>query len=450
MSTLPLFDRLEPRVLRVSEVNRLARLTLEEGYRDIWVEGELSDVTKPASGHVYFTLNDTNASASVRGAIFRADARRSKVRFENGEQVRLRGGLSLYEPRGSFQIIARLALPAQLSDKQAEFERVRLIMEKEGLLDPARKRPLPFFPSVVGVVTSPNGAAVHDIIRVASARGAVRIVISPCVVQGENAAASIVQALLNIQQLADLDVIIVGRGGGAKEDLRAFNDESVARAIAETRVPVVSAVGHEIDITVADLVADVRAATPSNAAELVVPEHAVLEASMASLDRALARAMEMNLGRERLRVERMARRLGDPRHILQGYGRKLEVLEAHLSRGWERSAVRSRQVLNTLRMRLTETHPHRRLSVHRARLTRLASSLQARGDGFVAPQRAQLGELAARLNALSPLSVLGRGYAIALAEKSGKAVLRASDVQVGEKVRIIVSEGTIHTKVERT
>ncbi|HKP61315.1 MAG TPA: exodeoxyribonuclease VII large subunit, partial [Polyangiales bacterium] len=277
MSTLPVAD---DTVYRVAQLNREVRSALERKYGSVWVAGELSDVTHAASGHVYFTLNDEQEPAQVRGVMFGNDARRSKARLVDGSRVKLLGQLSLFTPRGSYQLIARLALPQGLGDLHANFERVRLKLEAEGLLAPERKRKLPHLPRILGVVTSRQGAALHDIVRCAQSRCPLRIVVSPCQVQGPDAPVSIVAALEMIQHLRRLDVVIVGRGGGAAEDLVAFNDERVARAIAACRVPVISAVGHEVDVSIADLVADVRAATPSNAAELAVPERRTLQAEL--------------------------------------------------------------------------------------------------------------------------------------------------------------------------
>ena len=258
----------EERVYRVSQLNRVVRSLLEDRFMNVWVEGELSDVKHAASGHVYATLNDEEEPSQIRVVIFKNDARRSKAKLEDGARVKLQGQLSLFTPRGSYQMIARIAVPYGLGELHAQFERVRVRLEADGLLAPERKRPLPLLPRVIGLVTSEHGAALHDIVRVAHQRSPVRLVLSPCLVQGAQAPQSIIDALEQVQRLPDLDIVIVGRGGGSAEDLVAWNDERLARAIARCRVPVVSAVGHEVDVSISDLVADVRAATPSNAAEL--------------------------------------------------------------------------------------------------------------------------------------------------------------------------------------
>jgi exodeoxyribonuclease VII large subunit len=347
MSTLPFTGPKSPRdgddtVYRVAQLNRAVRTVIEAKWSSVWVAGEISDVTKAASGHVYMTLNDEREPAQVRVVMFRTDAMRSKAKLEAGSRVKLLGQVSLFTPRGTYQLIARIALPHGLGDLHANFERVRLKLEAEGLLAEDRKRALPHLPRVLGVVTSRQGAALHDIIQIANTRCPVRIVVSPCQVQGSDAPASIVRALKLIQRVPLLDVVIVGRGGGASEDLVAFNDERVARAIAACKVPVVSAVGHEVDITIADLVADVRAATPSNAAELTVPERRILHGELRTAHRALQRAIEVRIGRARLRIERSSQRLREPRAALARARAKLARLHAALVRANDQRLQRER------------------------------------------------------------------------------------------------------------
>lgn len=421
-------DEPAERVLRVVELNRLAKRTLEQGFPDVWVEGELSDVVRAASGHLYFTLNDGQDPAQVRGVMFRADARRSRALFANGEKVRLRGGLSLYEARGSYQLIARVALPAGLGDQHAELARLREKLAKEGLFDPTRKRKLPRIPRLVGVVTSTSGAAVHDIIEVARARCPVHIVVANCLVQGAEAPGSIVRALLAIQQLPGLDVVIVGRGGGGAEDLAAFQDEQVARTIAACRVPVVSAVGHEIDVTIADLVADVRAATPSNAAELVVPDRRALLAELETKVRGLERALDSRLDRARARLEKL--------------GRRLAAQDARVRLG------RDRARLAQLAERLRRADARAQLATARRHLDGLEGRLTRSAQALLERRSEALGRAETKLRALSPLSVLSRGYAIAISVDSGRALLHSTDVAPGAQVRVRLMRGALDTRVE--
>ena len=486
-SGLPLFDRLadeeaareaastedqgEGRIHRVAEVNRAVRLMLEDGFGEVWIEGELSNVTRAVSGHVYFTLNDDREPAQLRGVLFRSDAQRAKAKLENGAVVRMRGSLSLYEPRGSFQLIAKLAVPArEQGDLAAEFERIRKKLEREGLFDPARKRALPRLPRVVGVVTSKTGAALQDIIRVASERCPVRIVVADCRVQGQGAVTSIVAAIAAIQRLEELDVLIVARGGGSAEDLWAFNDESVARAIASSRVPTVSGVGHEVDVTIGDLVADVRAATPSNATEIVVPDRTALIAMMEGLERHLEQAMDTRIGRCRLALERLRRGATDPRHRLHRSQRALHAARDRLVRAYRHALARRQATLVDVRGRLLHHDPRARLRRNRQRLGQWDAGLRAVGPALLVRSRRSLAvrdaalgaamtpfmlsrqkrfaQLTASLEALSPLAVLSRGYAIALHEPTGRALMRARDARVGDRLNLRLHDGSLAVRVE--
>jgi len=454
MSEMPLFERLQgqdhdgdERVFRVSEVNRAVRFTLEDNWANVLIEGELSDVRR-AKGHVYFTLNDEEDPAQLRGVMFQSDVRRTKAPLEDGARIRFRGTLSLYTARGQFQLIARSAKLAGEGDLAAQFRKLRAKLEAEGLLDPARKRPLPELPRVVGVVTSRTGAALRDIIRVASERCPVRILVADCRVQGEAAPASIVSALDLIQRVDDLDVVIVSRGGGSAEDLWAFNDEGVARAIATCRVPVVSGVGHEVDVTIADLVADVRAATPSNAAEIVVPERETLLRDVRVLERRLNQALDNRIGGFRLRLERLLRTLYGARRVMTPVRERLAELHQRLMRLDPRSVLRHDQ--RQLAVLIAKLRDAGRLPVRRRRdrVVALRFRLRGRGRPMVHEARAGYAELCAQLDALSPLRVLERGYAIALHESTGRAVRSQSEVKEGDRLRVRVSDGEFGAKVE--
>ena len=422
MSTLPLFD--DPRaprpagkgkppdngddnkVYRVSQLNRVVRGLLEQRWGSVWVHGEISDFSLSAPGHAYFTLNDEDEPAQLRCVLFRTDVRRSKARLENGARVRLQGQLSLFSPRGSYQMIARIALPEGLGELHAQFERVRKKLEAEGLLAPERKRALPHLPRVLGVVTSLHGAALHDIIRVVQARSPTRIVISPCAVQGASAPTSIMHALRRIQKLRGLDALIIGRGGGSAEDLVAFNDERVARTIAACRVPVISAVGHEVDVTIADLVADVRAATPSNAAELAVPDRRALLSELLAGQRRLARAAEIYLGRARLRIANSSRRLRDPRQVLRHTRGRLHTLEQRLHALLRGRLREQRARLKQHDAWLVKRDPRQPLRRLRLQLTASDQRALALTRGRLRGKRAALQQLHARLNKRDPRQVL--------------------------------------------
>ncbi|MEO0322874.1 MAG: exodeoxyribonuclease VII large subunit, partial [Myxococcota bacterium] len=323
-------------MFRVAEVARALRFHVEERFRDFWVEGELSDVRRAASGAVYFALNDESAGARLRAVLFADDARTARARLVEGERVRIRGRLTFYDARGQLQLQARTVLPAGDGDLQARREAVRRRLDADGLFAAERKRPLPRFPRVVGVVTSAKSAALQDVVRVAHARSPVRLVVADCRVSGETAVASVVRALEAVQRLPELDAVIVCRGGGSAEELWPFSDEAVARAVAACRVPTVVGVGHESDVSLAELVADARAATPSNAAEQLVPEQAQLREALEGHRRALERAMVRRIDLGRLRLERLARRQPGQRVALARARSRLAALEGEAAQATRR------------------------------------------------------------------------------------------------------------------
>ncbi len=455
-----------PRVYSVAQLNQKIVQKLDR-WGEVWVEGEVSDVTEAASGHVYFTLNDSVRPAQLRLVMFSGDARRRRARLSEGERVRVRGGFTLYEPRGSFQLVARVALPAGEGDRREQLERLKKKLHAEGLFDPARKRRLPRVPSVIGLVTSRAGAAWRDVVRVARGRAPVRLVLSDCRVQGPDAPSTIVAALRRIAKVPGIEVVILTRGGGASDDLGAFNDERVARAVAACPVPVVSGVGHEVDDTIADLVADVRAATPSNAAELVVPERDALVAELQAMHRRMERALERDLGSQRLALERLARQLRDPRRAAHAARRSLDQARGRLLDGARASLRDAHARLRALEARLHRQAPGARLAAQRARFDALAQRLARVGPTLGATERraleaatgrllqvtrarlererSGLGARVARLDALSPLAVLGRGYAIAL--KDGRALVRAGDARAGDRLVLRLAEGRLEAEV---
>jgi len=451
------------RIYRVSELNRKVALKLER-WGQVWVEGEICDLRRSAQGHVYLTLRDERESAQLRCVMFSSDVRRARAELREDARIRVRGAFDLYQPRGSLSLVIRVALPAGEGTRREQIERLKKKLHGEGLFAVERKRPLPRFPRTVGVVTSRRGAALHDIIRVASSRAPVRLVLSHCVVQGDDAPASVVMALRRIAKLDGLDVVIVARGGGASEDLSAFDDERVARAIAACPVPVVTGVGHEVDGSIADLVADVRAATPSQAAELVVPEREVLRDAIANLERRLQREMDNRIGADRMALERLARRLPAS---LAGVRRQFERSRIGLERAVRRGLAEDRRRVRELDRRLHRMDPSVRLQHQRQTLEALtARMVRAIPPALAAPRRAldrvdarlaaapgpalrharaTLGALAGRLDALSPLRVLARGYAIALAD--GKALTDAAQITAGDPITVRLAKGRLQAEV---
>lgn len=388
-------------VLGVSELVRLLRTCVEDRVPAVWVAGEISGFRVHGSGHCYFRLKDDGGQ--IAAVMFRSAARQVRFRPEDGMAVLAHGRVSLYEARGDLQLYVDALEPRGVGAAQLALEQLRARLADEGLFAPERKRPLPAWPRAVGVVTALTGAAVHDILVTLRARfPAVRVVVRPVRVQGNGAAGEIVAALGDLMHVPAVDVIIVGRGGGSAEDLWAFNEERVARAIAASRVPVVSAVGHEIDVTLADLVADARAATPTAAATLVVPDARQLRHQLAIRAGALATAMRVLVHRRRERFEALARLVRDPRRRLQEQRLRIDEL-----------GERSCRAIGTL------------LRVARTRL----------------------GAASERLHALSPLAVLERGYAIAR-RADGAVVRDAGTLAPGEPLEMIFSRGRARVRVD--
>ena len=409
------------RPLSVGQLVRLAGLALEREVGLVWVEGECTQVSRPPSGHVYFSLRDRGAT--VPAVMWRSDAARMKFRVDAGMQIRVRGKLGIYERDGKFQLYVDFAEPAGLGAEALALEQLKQKLAAEGLFADARKRPLPALPRRIGVVTSKTGAAVRDIIRAVHRRFPVPILVCDCAVQGAEAPRQIAWALGAIAR-ANVDVVIVGRGGGSSEDLSAFNDEHVVRAIATCPVPVISAVGHEVDLSLCDLAADRRASTPTMAAEMAVPVLADLEAALVKEERRLAREIGL--------VVRSARQ-------------QVDGLEAAARRGFDRRIGRARTELAALDARLARRHPKARLGEQRAMLERGEQRLLAALHKRMNAGAADLGTLAARLDALSPLRVLERGYAVA--SKAGHVLTDAADLAPGDDVSVRLARGGFRAKV---
>jgi exodeoxyribonuclease VII large subunit len=443
----------EPRTPRhvytVSELTRLVRGDLERRYADLWLEGEISNCRRWNTGHLYFTLKDEHAQ--VRAVMFRTSLRLLRFEPENGLHVIARGRLSVYEPKGEYQIVCEHLEPKGLGALQLAVEQLKKRLQAEGLFDEGRKRPLPALPRKIGIVTSLDGAALRDILQILRRRHpTAHIVIRPSRVQGEGAAEEIARALRAIAGVAGVDVVIVGRGGGAIEDLWAFNDEGVARAIAAMPMPVISAVGHEIDTTVADLVADLGAPTPSAGAELVVARK---DEFTGRIDRLLERATAAAAGRAhrlRARVHQLEARPGwsGLRAGVALRARDLGELTARL-----RSLALAGLGATTRRWqdwqtRLEARDPRRRLGDVRTRLAIASEGLRRSVRERHRHADARLGMLAGRLESLSPLAVLGRGYAVCWNDERTAVVRDAATVPVGARVRVRVQHGELGCTVD--
>lgn len=437
-----------PHVYSVSELVGRAHRCVEQNFPPLWVEGEITNLRVVSSGHAYFTLRDNQSILPV--AMWRSALARQRHRLAEGQSFRVYGRLGIYAAQGKFQMYAERAEPAGLGARMLQLEQLKARLAAEGLFARERKRPLPTWPRVVGVVTSATGAAIHDILKVARRRCPVRILLSPAQVQGDDAAFSLVRALQRLQRVAGVDVIIVGRGGGASEDLWAFNDEALARAVAACPVPVVSAVGHEVDITICDFVADVRAATPSHAAELVVPDRDTLCHRLAQLERRLVLSTKRRVLDERSRVELLSRRLGALGHRLAlAPRRRLDALLARLGQQHPRARLaRDRRRLVALSARLFELHPRHRIAAARRRLLTAEHALYERGRLLAQPARLRLARAAAALNALSPLAVLERGFSV-VADAAGAVITDATRVAAGDALDIRLARGSIDAQVLR-
>ncbi|HEY7521877.1 MAG TPA: exodeoxyribonuclease VII large subunit [Methylomirabilota bacterium] len=440
----------ERAVLTVSQLADRLRGVLEERFPAVWVEGEISNFKVYTSGHAYFTLKDEGAQ--LKCVLFRNRARRIRFEPADGLHVLAFGSIEVYAQRGEYQLVVELLEPRGLGALQLAFEQLKERLQREGLFDPARKRALPRFPRKIGIVTSPTGAALRDMLRIIGRRfGEIHIVIAPAKVQGEGAAQEVAQGVRELHAIGDVDVIIVGRGGGSLEDLWAFNDEMLARTLAASKIPIVSAVGHEVDFTIADFVADLRAPTPSAAAELVVREKQAVADSVSDLGRRLGAAMERRLTRERQHLEAVRRRrvLTDPRRPLRDLERRVDDASARLRRAIATAVRHAAHRLELAARGLRAQNPVARTLADRRRLTELSARLDRAAARQLDRARHRLGSSAGRLHSLSPLGVLARGYSLTR-RPSGEIVRSVRQVGVGDEVDVLLSEGTLACRVSAT
>jgi exodeoxyribonuclease VII large subunit len=438
----------EPRPLTVAELDRAIKGSLDESFaRSVWVEGEVADARGAPSGHLYFCLKDEKEEATIDVVLYRSNVTpRMRALCVDGARARLRGKPTFWAPRGKLQLVADRLQPAGRGALLEALERLKEKLAAEGLFAQERKRSLPSEPRVVGVVTSPSGAVIHDVCRVAFRRGGARLLLSAAQVQGAGAVESICRALAQLQRVAEVDVIVVGRGGGSADDLGAFNEEAVVRAVATCRVPVVSAVGHDVDVTLVDFAADARAATPSQAAEMVVPDRAARAQLLQRTGLHLARAMRGRLTEDRLAYGRAARRLGDPRLAIAAHQQSLDDRESRMT-AWARAAMaRGREALTLAQRRLAYNHPRAVVARERTDVARLAARLGHLWRSAFDRRTANLQRASGRLDALSPLKVLGRGYAIATRDDA-RAVRSAADVRPGETLHLRVRDARIDARV---
>jgi exodeoxyribonuclease VII large subunit len=434
-------------IYTVSQLTAEVKSLLERNFEHLWVEGEISNLRLPSSGHLYFTLKDE--SAQVRGVMFRLQNRLLKFEPADGLQVVCYGRLTVYEPRGEYQIVVDYMEPKGLGALQLAFEQLKEKLSQEGLFDPAHKKPLPHLPQKIGIVTSPTGAAIRDILQIIDRRFAnVHILLYPVRVQGAGAGQEIAQAIQELNQWPGIEVLIVGRGGGSLEDLWAFNEEIVARAIYSSRVPVISAVGHEVDFTIADFVADLRAPTPSAAAELVVRNKVELVQSLESLGRRLGNAGLAALEARQERLLSLGHRLVDPRRRLSDQRLRMDDIFSRLSNSIQQSLLRKAEWLRLKADSLILLHPGRRAAEHTHRLVQLSRRLTLALRVELRFFRQRTEGYMGKLQTLSPLAVLERGYSIARVLPSKKVVRRASMLKAEDRVNVKVHRGEFIARVE--
>ncbi len=431
----------ERRALSVSELTAEIKILVENRFVDTWVEGEISNFKRHSSGHWYFSMKDEGAT--LRCASFRMQNRLIRFTPEDGLMVRARGRISLYEARGEYQLLVEALEPVGIGALQLAFEQLKRRLDAEGLFDIARKRELPSLPQTIGVVTSPTGAALRDIIRVLTRRNqATNILIAPARVQGEGAAEEIAEAIENLNSQDGVEVIIVGRGGGSIEDLWAFNEELVARAIYHSRVPVISAVGHETDFTIADFVADLRASTPSAAAEIVSMARDEVMVRLAGLMQGMLTAMRYKLieSQTALADAASSRVFFEVPSRIKNYSQQFDEAIYRLESAINDRLKTRRAALESVKLRLRDANIRQKLARQLGALEVLQTRLAASGRAALDRDRERLAVAVGKLHSLSPLAVLARGYALVF-DRQGRLVKRAADVQKGERLRLHLAEG---------
>lgn len=438
-------------IFTVSEITAVIRTTLEMTYPEVLIEGEISNARVWKTGHLYFTLKDQGAQ--LNAVMFRSSLRSLRFKPENGQQVMARGRLSVYEPKGEYQIVCEHLEPQGLGTLQLAFQQVKERLEQEGLFHPSRKRPLPALPRKIGVVTSLDGAAIRDILNVLSRRQPnVHVVVSSTRVQGKGAAKEIVTGLEKLTRIPGVDVVIIARGGGSIEDLWAFNEESVARAIGATSIPIVSGIGHETDFTIADFVVDLRAPTPSAAAELVAARKDELIARTQRAKDHLRNAAAGNIQQRRSALHVIESRpglAGWPTRVA-GYGRNIADLTHRLNSATQSRIGLSLREIHVLRLRLEALSLDRQLSRIRAKSVRLDTRLTNGASTIHANLSERVRTAANRLQTLSPLAVLSRGYAVCWTENRSAIIREATAVKPGDSVTVTLHQGEIDCEVRST
>jgi exodeoxyribonuclease VII large subunit len=435
-------------VYSVSRLNSEVRAVLEGSFPLLWVEGEISNLAQPASGHIYFSLKD--AHSQVRCAMFRMKRQRLRFAPANGLQVLIRARVSLYEGRGEFQLIAEHMEPSGEGALRQAFEQLKQKLDAEGLFDSVRKRPLPPFPRRIGLITSPSGAAVRDVLTVLRRRSpATPVIIYPTQVQGEEAPLGITRMITLAGRRAECDLLILARGGGSLEDLAAFNDESVARAVAASEIPIISAIGHEIDFTISDFSADRRAPTPSAAAEMATPDRAELEHKIGQLGQRIASQARLRLSLSRHHLESAKKRLNllHPGSRLNQRQQRLDDLQQRIRQILLHQIQRREVAMERLSARLQSRTPSRQLSRIEERRRDLRFRLDRALESNLQQRKQKLATFAAKLNALSPLATLERGYSISR-KQDGSIIQNSEQVKPGDQIEALLAHGSFTAVVK--
>lgn len=434
------------KIITVSQLTALVRDVLEENFEHLWVEGEISNHSTPASGHIYFTLKDSGAT--VRCVMFKSSVRAMKFKMIDGMKILLKARMTVYEQRGDYQLVAEYAEPLGLGALQLAFQQTRDKLAKEGLFEHSMKKSIPILPSAIGIVTSPTGAAIHDILNVIGRRFTnLQILIAPTRVQGDGSAAEIASAISDLNRYGNIDVIIVARGGGTIEDLWAFNEEIVARAIFASTIPVISAVGHEIDLTISDLVADLRAPTPSAAAEIVVSSKYQLLADCNSLERRLSQSMIRKLSDLSSSLEITRLSLKDPGIIIERFMQRLDDLNDRAESAMNDLIHDYYEQIVTAESSLNLNSPEKRIRELQSRIENLSIRSDSSMKSQIESASSFLSNASGRLNALSPLSILHRGYAYVTDKRTGRTVREVTTLCPGDRLGIRFEDGVAECEV---
>lgn len=436
-------------IYSVSQLNREAKRLLANHFLTVQVQGEISNLSLPSSGHYYFTLKD--AQAQIRCAMFKGQQQRLRFKPANGNQVVVAAQVSLYEPRGDYQLVVEHMTEAGDGALRLAFEHLKQKLLQEGLFEQSRKKAIPRLPQHIGIITSASGAAIHDILSVLGRRfPAIPVLIYPVAVQGENAKFEICTALHTANQQAQVDVLILARGGGSLEDLWAFNEEMVARAIAASQIPVISAIGHEVDVSIADFVADLRAPTPSAAAEQVVPDQTSYLNAFIAIEQQLQRQLQSHITRHRQRLAWLSKALQTqhPGQKLQRNAQRLDELDHRLNQAMQRQLQQGKQQLAFNEQRLKQQQPSTAINRQQQQLSYLQQRLQQSMRLKLATMKQRHIAITQTLHAVSPLATLERGYAIIQQHDETRIIKSTASLNAGELLDIRVTDGRIVTQIK--